>query len=75
MNRVGHESCKSENTEKKIYKQNLKTSRILKLKISLLELKKGFKELRYKDYMDAFEGKIDEKKLFYKKQWVPIKNH
>ena len=51
MNRLGHQNYKNENTETK-YLKNIRKSRTLKVKNSLLELKKDFKELRDRELKD-----------------------
>ena len=51
MNRLGHQNYKNENTETK-YLNNTRKSRTLKVKNSLLELKKDFKELRDRELRD-----------------------
>ena len=51
MNRLGHQNYKNENTETK-YLNNIRKSRTLKVKNSLLELKKNFKELRDRELKD-----------------------
>ena len=51
MNRLGHQNYKNENTETK-YLNNIRKSRTLKVKNSLLELKKDFKELRDRELKD-----------------------
>ena len=51
MNRLGHQNYKNENTETK-YLNNIRKSRTLKVKNSLLELKKDFKELRDRELRD-----------------------
>ena len=51
MNRLGHQIYKNENTETK-YLNNIRKSRTLKVKNSLLELKKDFKELRERELRD-----------------------
>ena len=51
MNRLGHQIYKNENTETK-YLNNIRKSRTLKVKNSLLELKKDFKELRDRELRD-----------------------
>ena len=56
MNRLGHQNYKNKNTETK-YLNNIRKSRTLKVKNSLLELKKDFKELRDRELRDR-ETKI-----------------
>ena len=51
MNRLGHQNDKNKNTETK-YLNNIRKSRTLKVKNSLLELKKDFKELRDRELRD-----------------------
>ena len=51
MNRLGHQIYKNENTETK-YLNNIRKNRTLKVKNSLLELKKDFKELRERELRD-----------------------
>ena len=51
MNRLGHQNYKNKNTETK-YLNNIRKSRTLKVKNSLLELKKDFKELRDRELRD-----------------------
>ena len=51
MNRLGNQNYKNKNTETK-YLNNIRKSRTLKVKNSLLELKKDFKELRDRELRD-----------------------
>ena len=51
MNRLGHQNDKNKNTETK-HLNNIRKSRTLKVKNSLLELKKDFKELRDRELRD-----------------------